>query len=321
MANTEQLKAENIRTVRSLFYGQAEPWTRPDLAEASGLSMGGTTNILHILMDREEVIYLGDAPSTGGRKSKLYGLNPDFAHIGTILLSHANDLFSIVTASIDLTGRVISRRQLDIPNPTGFELLSEAAQDLCHSDPLVRCLVISFPGIVSPEGAATSSDFPGLTGINIRERLEEILSFPVMIENDVNLAAIAYARKHPECENLAVLYQPNHDPAGVGIMIQGRLYRGRGGLAGEIGRIETDAQLSLLQSDPGRLLQIQLAALNCLLAPERIAWYCPMLDHTDFTGFPSVPEMAGPLLEHIDDLEKLTRYGAELCGRKLLLRL
>lgn len=284
--------------------------------------MGGTTNILRILLERKEICYLGDAPSTGGRKSKLYGLNPDFAHVGAVLLSHRDDSFSIVSISTDLNGNVILRRQKDTEKAPGFELLASEARTLFEGDRLLKCFVVSFPGIVSSDGVATSSDFPGLGGLNIRKKLEAVLPVPVEVENDVNLAVVAYGRAHPECENLAILYQPKHDPAGVGLWIHGRLHRGREGLAGEIGRIERDAQMKLLTSDPKSLVRMQIDILNCLLAPDRIAWSCPVLpDDVDFSTENAVPEVTGPALDRVEDLETLTRRGAEILGKEKLLSL
>lgn len=322
VASVEQLKNENIQHIRRLFYKRYEPWTRPDLAKASGLSMGGTTNILRILLERKEVLYLGDAPSTGGRKSKLYGLNPDFAHVGAVLLSHRDEMFSVVAVSTDLSGKVILRQQEDTEKAPDFEMLASMVRTLFESDRLLKCFVVSFPGIVSSDGVATSSDFPGLGGLNIRKKLEAVLNVPVEVENDVNLAVVAYGRTHPACENLAILYQPKHDPAGVGLWIHGRLHRGREGLAGEIGRIERNAQMKLLASDPKSLVRMQIDILNCLLAPDRIAWSCPMLeDGVDFSMDNAVPEVNGPVLERVKDLETLTRQGAEILGKEELLSL
>lgn len=319
MANIEQLKSENLQQIRSLFYQQNDPWTRPDLAKASGLSMGGTTNILKVLLEQNEIQYLGDAPSTGGRKSKLYKLNPDYANMGTMLLSHTDELYSISVASIDLAGKIVFHQQKTISDATGFNVLREMVLTLKKQDPLLKCLVVSFPGMVSVEGIARSSDFPGLAGMNIRERLEELLGVPVQIENDVNLAAVGYHHMHPESENLAVLYQPKHDPAGVGIVINGHLYQGGNGLAGEIGRMEKNRQLALLASDPKQLVQLQLDLLRCLLAPDRMGWSCSMLKeiHLPEDGF-SV-EVEEPVVERIDDLEGLIRLGAEMFGREILL--
>lgn len=336
MANIEQLKEKNIQHVRSLFYKTDTPWTRPDLAKSSSLSMGGIANILQMLIEKGEVRHVGEAPSTGGRKSKLYGLNPDFAHIGTILLQHQDNIFSIIAISTNLTGTVVYRHQENIDSTEGFSTLFNTALELLTSDPHLKCLVISFPGIVSPDGTTLSSDFPGFAGSRLKEKIEELLFIPVRIENDVNLAAIGYGQAYPKCRNLAVLYQPKHDPAGVGLLINGALYQGLNGLAGEIGRIEKDKQLDMLASDPERLLHMQIEALTSIVAPERIAWYCPGLkgtddfkDQKDTDDFKDqkenqdeqnkTPQIVAPVIEHIEDLESFIRTGAEVLGKKMLL--
>lgn len=324
MANIEQLKEKNIQQIRSLFYQTDTPWTRPELAKASSFSMGGIANILQYLIKKGEVRHAGEAPSTGGRKSKLYELNPDFAHIGTILLQHQNNIFSIIAISTNLTGTVVYRHQENVDSTEGFSTLFNTALELLTSDPHLKCLVIGFPGIVSSDGTAVSSDFPGFTGTNLKKEIEDLIFIPVRVENDVNLAVMAYARKYPSCKDLAVLYQPEHDPAGVGMVINGALHRGLNGFAGEIGRIESDKQLSLLASDPKELIHMQIETLTYLLAPQRIAWYCPMLkDSENFIDKEENKDMSpkgnGPVLERIDDLESLIRTGAEVLGKEVLL--
>lgn len=321
MASAEQLKTENVQHIRRLFYERREPWTRPDLAKAAGLSMGGTTNVLRVLMERKEVLYLGDSPSTGGRKSKLYGLNPDWAHVGVMMLTHRGDNFSIREIGRNLKGETVYIRRMEMANVNSAKAVTDAACDLAHYDAGLKCLVVSFPGIVAEDGTAVSSDFPGLAGMNMGKRLKESLYRPVRIENDVNLAAVAYGRLHPECENLAVLYQPKHDPAGVGLLVHGRLLRGREGVAGEIGRIEREDQMALLASDPKRLVRLQIDIINCLLAPDRIAWSCPVLaDDVDFSAENAVPEAAAPVLERYENWEELSIQGAEILGREMLLK-
>lgn len=56
-----------------------------------------------------------------------------------------------------------------------------------------------------------------------------------ILENDVNVASLGYCSIHPEFRTLALLYQPDTDFAGSGIIINKRLHRGRNGFAGEVG--------------------------------------------------------------------------------------
>lgn len=349
MAGIGELKEENIRKVRECFYIDGGRWTRPALSERTGLSMAALANVLQALMQIGEIRYAGDAPRAVGRPSKEYELLPDYAHIGMVFLSHQRDRFSILAESMNLRGEKVSRLREDWGadqlqetevnevkplNPwekdenaaVGAGTVARMAHKLFHSDPALKCLTVSVPGILSSDGMVRRCDFPGLAGVNLKSRLEEALHIPIRIENDVNLAAVGYGRCHPECGSLAVLYQPDSDPAGVGVLIDRKLYRGHGGYAGEIGQFETEAQMRLLRAHPEELVLKQMAALACCFAPERIAWYCPVVETEilfDISApVPHVPGMPGdvlPVLDRLDDLEKLTRLGAEVFGREILL--
>ena len=76
MAKIIDLKQENIHKVRSCFY-QGGTWTKNQLSSQTGISLAGTTNILQILENSEEIEFVGNARSTGGRKSKLYQFSVD----------------------------------------------------------------------------------------------------------------------------------------------------------------------------------------------------------------------------------------------------
>ena len=80
-----ELKTNNIHQVRLCFYN-GEIWTKNDLAKHTGLSLAATTNILQLLLKDDEIKLVGEAQSTGGRKSKQYILNKDYYHLGNVSL-------------------------------------------------------------------------------------------------------------------------------------------------------------------------------------------------------------------------------------------
>lgn len=322
MAAVRDLKKDNIRSVRACFYRNFRPWTRPELAADAGLSMAGTENILKLLTDRGEIRYSGDAPSTGGRCSKQYTLVPDYAHIGMMFLSHRGHRYIVSVSSSDLSGKEVFRKQISAPS-AGIPELEDALRTLLEADPAAACLQVSIPGIVSPDGAVKSNDFPLLSDPGLRQTLERMTGLPVSMENDVNLAAAGYGRLRPECRSLAVLYQPDEDPAGAGILINGKILHGRSGFAGEIGRLCRADQLRLLKENPSDLIALQIALLTCTVAPDRIAWCCPLLTGPvrpeAFSVFRDIPPDMRPVLEKIGDLNALSRAGADLLGRETLL--
>lgn len=311
MPGTEILKAENIEKIRNCFYKSHMAWTRPQLSEETGLSMAGVLNILKILMNRNEIQHAGNAPSTGGRRSKQYVLNPDYTHIGILRLKHEKHEYSLSFYDLNLHGETIRKEVKEVTGKDRTEIL-HACRGVIMSDKNIRTAVISVPSMVRDDGILDYCDFPSLVHVNLKQELQKMVKASVQVVNDVNLSAVGYSRQHPECENLAVLYQPDQDPAGSGIIIHHELYTGRNGAAGEIGQFGKKEQMRLLKDNPEELIRRQISVLAAVFAPDRIAWYCPLV-----SGKISEEKT---VVERTEKLDELIRKGAEELGRKEILK-
>lgn len=96
---------------------------------------------------------------------------------------------------------------------------------------------ISLPGTVHPERLVMEfAPNLGLRNLSFRE-LEERLEVPVVLENEANAAALAefHLGGHGTLRHL--LYVSVIQGIGVGILLDGRLYRGANGNAGEFGHM------------------------------------------------------------------------------------
>jgi glucokinase len=97
------------------------------------------------------------------------------------------------------------------------------------------------PGVVGDDGVVKSPpNFSLWNSFPLARELEEVLGMVVRIENDANAAALAEARfgagrKHPSF--LFVIWGTG---VGGGIILDGKLYRGPTGGAGEIGHVCID---------------------------------------------------------------------------------
>ena len=102
---------------------------------------------------------------------------------------------------------------------------------------------ILFPGHLRwPDGVTlTSSNLPGFKGFPLRRNLEERLGVPVLADNDANGQTLGEYRygAGQGADNLVFLTVSTG--VGGGIIIDGRLYRGRTGTAGEFGHMIVDA--------------------------------------------------------------------------------
>jgi glucokinase len=96
------------------------------------------------------------------------------------------------------------------------------------------------PGVVDPiagKVVGMSPNIPGWEKIEIKQRLEASLGMPIIVENDVNAMAVAEHRCGAAKGFRNALTTTVGTGIGGGLIIDGRLYRGGIGAAGEIGHI------------------------------------------------------------------------------------
>jgi glucokinase-like ROK family protein len=84
-----------------------------------------------------------------------------------------------------------------------------------------------------------SENLPGWTGMEIRKRIQEVYNIPVVVENDVNAAAIGEAFYGAAVENNTFLCLAYGTGIGGAIVENGKIYRGAFGSAGEFGHTIT----------------------------------------------------------------------------------
>jgi glucokinase len=84
-----------------------------------------------------------------------------------------------------------------------------------------------------------SENLPGWTGMEIKKRIEEVYNIPVVVENDVNAAAIGEAFYGAAVENNTFLCLAYGTGIGGAIVENGKIYRGAFGSAGEFGHTIT----------------------------------------------------------------------------------
>lgn len=82
-------------------------------------------------------------------------------------------------------------------------------------------------------------NFYGISNMPIGSMLSEAFGLPVVLNNDMNAAALAEALFSPQ-HTREFLYVGISHGVGAGIISDGRLYQNTGGLAGEIGHVGVD---------------------------------------------------------------------------------
>jgi len=213
------------------------PLTRAQLGEQTGLSKVTASQLLARLEDRGLVHVTGELAGGRGPNAALYGVVPSAAHVAGLHV----ELDEVSAGVADVTGHVVSQVSVD---PNGgqdpVELVRGAVAAACRpagvSPDALRALVIGTPGVLDPHTGEPrlAVNLPAWHD-GVLDALRSDLGQPVTIENDVNLAAMAErsAGAAAEVDDFVLVWMGVG--IGLAIVLGGRLHRGVGGAAGEIG--------------------------------------------------------------------------------------
>ncbi|AZQ71625.1 MULTISPECIES: ROK family transcriptional regulator [Streptomyces] len=219
------------------------PLTRTRLGELTGLSKPTASQLLARLEAGGLVRAVGNVTGRPGPNAQLYEVNPSVAHVAGL----AVDKEGISAAVADITGTVLGEHRVeadvtDEGTPGRTAHLVAAAVDgalaacgLGHE--ALHRTVIGTPGAVDPNTGTLryAPHLPGWHSRTLRAELAEVIGTPVVIENDVNLAAVAERHTGAARDTDDYVLVWIDEGVGAAIVLGGRLLRGATGGAGEIG--------------------------------------------------------------------------------------
>jgi predicted NBD/HSP70 family sugar kinase len=213
------------------------PMTRAQLGEHTGLSKVTASQLLARLEERGLVAVAGEQAGGRGPNAALYAVVPSSAYVAGLHVEQ----HEISAGVADVTGTVVT--QISV-NPAEAEdpvpLVRGAVMAACESAGVapeaLRAFVIGTPGVLDPRTGDPRFAF-NLPAWHegVLDALRNDLRRPVTLENDVNLAAMAERSVGAAIgvDDFVLVW------IGVGLglatILGGRLHRGVGGAAGEIG--------------------------------------------------------------------------------------
>jgi predicted NBD/HSP70 family sugar kinase len=216
-----------------------------ELVRISGMRPSTIFNILKTLSARSLISLHGKGQSTqkGGKRPFVWTLNKGAAY--TVGLDIEVGEMTLVV--LDFSGVIVAKKIIKLETARTADVLTghiiNVVNDIIAENEIeqnkVLGLGIAFAGIVDTENGivAMSSVLPEMN-LPLIEKLGR-LPFPVLIENNANAAAIAWKwkRASKSMKNyLSVLLEidKNVSGLGIGIIINGELYRGASFCAGEL---------------------------------------------------------------------------------------
>ena len=238
VASSEIVRDINRRAVLNLIRTR-QPISRADLARASGLQRSTISLIVEQLIEEHWVLEGPTGRLPRGRHPTYLGLNNERVIIGVDLRPTQTTI-----ALSDVNGKFTAQEVLATsPNPdTAMAELTAAIRRMAR---LGKGKKLEGIGVSLPGRFDETSDrlvfAPNLNWgvVDIRNPLVEATGLEVELENAANACILAavWFDQAPE-RNLVVLTVS--EGIGTGILANGKLVRGLGGMAGEFGHVPVD---------------------------------------------------------------------------------
>jgi predicted NBD/HSP70 family sugar kinase/biotin operon repressor len=221
--------------------------SRADLARHTGLSRSTVSTIVAGLQ-AEGMVVDRDADGRsagGGRPPALIALDPSAGFAIGIDFGKRHLAVALADLSHQLLAEEWREMDDDYDAGTGMEQATQLVERVLESAgaDAGRLLGVGMglPGPVHRSGVVGSSAIlPGWAGTHAAELMAERLSMEVWLGNDANLGALAESTWGAGRDACGLVYLKLATGIGAGIVIDGRLFEGAGGTAGEIGHTSLD---------------------------------------------------------------------------------
>ncbi|GAA0181751.1 ROK family protein [Clostridium sediminicola] len=279
--NSMKLKQINVEIVKSTL--KLEKYnTKASIASATGLSIATCGNILKELLLTGEVLEVDLKPSTGGRPSRRFVYNENYAYVAVIYARKEGNYNSLSCVVSNIIGVNVYETYIE-HNDITIKELEHAVEMLLNIYPNIKVLGLGIPGVVS-KGIVGICDFKNLSHIPIENHFSNKYKLLVVAENDLNCTAIGFYSKsqYKINENLAYIYYPVDGNPGSGIIINGEILWGQTNFAGEVSflplNISSKDKGNIQKNSPlfSELVAKTIVTINCIINPKSVvlSGYC-----------------------------------------------
>jgi glucokinase-like ROK family protein len=225
--------------------------SRAEIARRTGLSRSTVSSLVSELQADGLVIERPEPAAAHGDQGGRPPILLSFDASAGVAVGIDFDHHHVRVAVSDLSSRILAEReqQLDTDHAAheGLDAAAELVGELLAETGVDEARVIGagmcLPGPVHrPTGVVGSTAIlPGWVGVAAADEMHQRLDLPILVDNDANLAALAEAAFGAGRDAKDLVYLMISSGIGAGLVLNGRLYRGAEGLAGELGHVLVDA--------------------------------------------------------------------------------
>ncbi|WP_300599312.1 ROK family protein [Niabella sp.] len=222
-----------------LYYEKA--LTCSDLGTLLGKSIPLVAKALSELKQDGIVVIDGHADSTGGRKALLYRLKPGTSYILSVAMDQLCTTLSVMDAS--LNNAVYTQRfELKLlNNEESLPSLITAITTTLERSGIPRNqflgMGLGMPGFINIKKGINQSYVFTKNTLSLRDHLEQVFGMPVFIDNDSSTIALGESKFGIARGKTDVVVINISWGIGLGMIVDGKLFRGHAGYAGEFSHI------------------------------------------------------------------------------------
>jgi glucokinase-like ROK family protein len=241
-SQTSLHRANLERVVRAVR--MAGSLTQAEIARSTGLSAATVSNIVRELKDGGTVEVT--PTSAGGRRARSVSLSGDAGIVIGVDFGHTHLRVAVGNLAHQVLAEEAEPLDVDASSEEGFDRAEALVKRLIAATGISQDKVVGVglgvPGPIDVSSGTLGSTaiLPGWTGINPSEELAGRLGVPVYVDNDANLGALGELVWGGGRGVRDLAYIKVASGVGAGLVIDGQIYRGPGGTAGEIGHITLD---------------------------------------------------------------------------------
>ena len=239
-SNANVIKQRNRSLILNIIK-QKDGISRAELSKVTGLSKGGITPIISELLKMGLVVESGVSLTDSGRRPITLALRSSGCYAIAVDWTRKN----YIAAIVDFTGHIIAKEDyLFKENDTLKHILDRLTETIArflHRSESSRMIGI---GVVAPgpldirKGIILSPpNFWGWSNIPIRRILDEAFHLPVLVDNNANAYALAEKNYGKGKAYHNFVHMVIDEGIGAGIIIDDRIYRGKGKFGSEVGHI------------------------------------------------------------------------------------
>jgi glucokinase len=177
-------------------------------------------------------------------------------------------------ATVNREGVIGERREAQLQKDGLVGQVAQLVKDLAQTEKSIAAVGIAIPGLVNrqTDRVVASRDLPGIVRENLHSELMEATGLRFELENDANAAAYGEFKIGAGRGSRDLFYITIGEGIGGAIILDGKLWTGASGFAGEVGHITIDTEGAECQCGNTGCLETVASAPNIVRrANERLS--------------------------------------------------